>query len=630
MSTLLPVALRALVPQPQQVMPTTADLHLPDETPIYLTTTPHALFFAAERLQQALHAQGVRAPISAAPAMGVALRLGVDPAQVAQPQGYKLSIEPSGVVVIGHDGAGAFYGVCTLLQIIEAAGRTLPGVLIADRPDFPQRGIMLDVTRARVPTMATLYALVDQLAALKINQLQLYTEHAFAYRGHEAVWHDADPLTGQEILALDAYCRARFVELVPNQNSFGHMHRWLKVPEYAHLAEASEGMLHSFSTAREPFSLCPLDPGSLELIADLFAQLLPHFSSRQFNVGLDETFDLGHGRSQAACAAQGTGAVYLEFLRKIYGLCTQHGVTMQFWSDILVRDEPDLVAHLPHDVIALEWGYEADYPFDRHGAMIAASGRTFYVCPGTSSWNSLAGRTENALGNIRNAAIHGLKHGAVGMLTTDWGDNGHPQPLPVSYLGFLAAAAFGWHVQSAHDLPDAAIPALLDRHFFRDRAGVMGKIAYDLGNAYLQPGVRVGNSSPLFWLLMLSDAMPARRQGDGVMSEASLEQTGSYIDEVLAPLDQAQMDRPDAALIVDEYRWLGDLLRLSVRIGLARVPLGLDQPLHAVDARTRHALADDLRPLIDQHARLWCSRSRLGGLAEGLTRLQTTLAALEG
>ncbi len=407
------------------------------------------------------------------------------------------------------------------------------------------------------------------------------------------------------------------------------MHRWLKLPEYAHLAENADGMAHSFSTAREPFSLCPLDPGSIELIADLFAQLLPHFSSRQFNVGLDETFDLGSGRSKAACETQGTGAVYLDFLRKIYQLCKQHGVTMQFWSDILVRDEPELVAHLPHDVIALEWGYEADYPFDKHGAMIAASGRTFYVCPGTSSWNTFAGRTDNALGNIRNAAIHGCKHGAIGMLTTDRGDNGHPQPLPVSYLGYMAGAAFSWNVQSAQDLPDNAIPTLLDRHFFRDQAGVMGKVAYDLGNAYLQPGVSVGNSSMLFWLLMLPGAMPERRQGQGAMTEASLEQTGTFIDQVLAPLDQAKMDRPDAGLIVDEYRWLGDLLRLAVRVGMARLPLGLDRPLRDVDARVRHALADELRPLIDRHAHLWLSRSRPGGLTEGLERLQMTLAELE-
>jgi hypothetical protein len=51
----------------------------------------------------------------------------------------------------------------------------------------------------------------------------------------------ASPMTAEEILRLDAYCRARFVELVPNQNSFGHFEQWLKHPEYRHLAECPDG-----------------------------------------------------------------------------------------------------------------------------------------------------------------------------------------------------------------------------------------------------------------------------------------------------------------------------------------------------------------------------------------------------
>ena len=174
-------------------------------------------------------------------------------------------------------------------------------------------------------------------------------------------------MTGEEILALDAYCKERFIELVPNQNSFGHMHRWLKHPEYAHLAEDPEGMFHSFSIQRRTLYAQPLDPASVALIDDLFGQLIPHFSSRQINVGLDETFDLGRGKSKAECEAKGKGRVYLEYLLKIHKLWPNMNVTMQFWSDIIVRDEPELVAELPHDVVALEWGYEADYPFDKHG-----------------------------------------------------------------------------------------------------------------------------------------------------------------------------------------------------------------------------------------------------------------------
>jgi hypothetical protein len=280
-------------------------------------------------------------------------------------------------------------------------------------------------------------------------------------------------------------------------------------------------------------------------------------------------------------------------------------------------------------VIALEWGYEADYPFADHAALIEASGRSFYVCPGTASWNTLAGRTDNTLANIANAVRNGFAHGAMGVLTTDWGDNGHPQPLPVSYLGFLVGAVMGWHAESAQAPEQLDIAGLLDVHVFRDRAGVMGRLAYDLGNVYHMPGVQVHNSSILFWLLIYPDGLPAMRRGQGVLTATALEETLSNLDDILAPLANAAMDRADAGLVRDEYAWVGDMLRFACRLGLEWLPTGIDRPLTAVNAGARHRLAGELAGLIERHRSLWLQRSRPGGLADALSRFETTLARLE-
>jgi hypothetical protein len=73
--------------------------------------------------------------------------------------------------------------------------------------------------------MKTLREIVDLLARCRYNQFQLYTEHTFAYAAHPAVWEEADPLTPAEIRKLDAYCQIQGIELVANQNTFGHMER---------------------------------------------------------------------------------------------------------------------------------------------------------------------------------------------------------------------------------------------------------------------------------------------------------------------------------------------------------------------------------------------------------------------
>ena len=142
--------------------------------------------------------------------------------------GFRVWIARAGVRVEASSGSGFFYARQVLKQLREQSkDGDLPNLVLEDWPDFSVRGYMLDVSRDRVPTMERLYELVDLLALLRFNQLQLYTEHTFAYSGHESVWEKASPLTAKEVQDLDLYCRDRYIELVANQNSFGHMERWL-------------------------------------------------------------------------------------------------------------------------------------------------------------------------------------------------------------------------------------------------------------------------------------------------------------------------------------------------------------------------------------------------------------------
>jgi len=196
--------------------------------------------------------------------------------------------------------AGFRYAAATLQQLLEAGAGAIRCMQIDDWPDFAHRGVMLDISRDKVPTMATLFMLVDLFAELKINQLQLYTEHTFQYAKHPDVWSDLSPMTPEEIRELDEYCRARFIELVPNQNSFGHMARWLKHPRYADLAEAPDGFTFPWGLRHAGgFTLNPLDPRSLELgreYVKLMVQEMPIIPLMAYNVFtvMDETYWKGY------------------------------------------------------------------------------------------------------------------------------------------------------------------------------------------------------------------------------------------------------------------------------------------------------------------------------------------------
>jgi hypothetical protein len=572
---------------------------------------PQGLLFSVSRFQQALQTQlGLSWETAAGWAMpqaGVGLSVSIVPHLVGHPQGYRLEITPHGISLRGHEAAGMFYGVCTLNQLLsQASDNSLPCLVVEDWPDFPARGVMLDISRTKIPKMTTLYDLVDRLATWKVNQLQLYTEHTFTYRNHPQAWENASPMTGEEILALDAFCRERFIELVPNQNSFGHLTHWLKLPRYAALAEVTGKFTSPWGEMEGPFSLSPVQPGSLELVRSLYDELLPHFSSRMFNVGCDETIDLGAGQSKQLCAERGVNRVYLDFLLKIHEDVSRRGFKMQFWGDIIVQ-APELVAELPADSIALEWGYDAEHPFDEHGRLFATSGIPFYVCPGTSSWNSIAGRTENAIANLLNAAENGLKHGAVGYLNTDWGDNGNWQTLPVSFLGFAAGAAFSWSLENNRNLD---LAEALSRFAFDDPAGVMGKLAYDLGNVYLATGIKIPNVSALFGVMQRSLEEIAAYPG---IVPAPFQYSLEAIDRAAAHLGKDRSQRPDAALIRREFGLAVHMLRHACQRGLRALETDA-----SCKADQSGLLGKDLDDLLGEYRAVWLERNRPGGLAESL------------
>ena len=320
-----------------------------------------------------------------------------------------------GRTTIRHGGAAALrYAKGALDQLRAQCGDQLPALHVDDAPDFPVRGYMLDVSRDRVPTRGSLERLVEQLALFRINHLELYTEHTFAYRDHETVWRDASPITPDDVAWLDALCAERGIELCANQNTFGHLARWLQHPEYRERAETPDGFRTSQGILLSASTLAPTDANA-RFAVDLCLELLSHHSSQRINIGCDETFELGRGFSEAAVEERGRAAVYLEHLKRLLKGLQDRGASVLFWGDML-RGHPELVGELPREnTIALAWHYEApsegwEIPapiravldeigidlspdmmrgFETQVDSFEKAGLPYWVCPGTSAMASV-------------------------------------------------------------------------------------------------------------------------------------------------------------------------------------------------------------------------------------------------
>ncbi|MCC5842468.1 MAG: family 20 glycosylhydrolase [Opitutales bacterium] len=523
-------------------------------------------------------------------------------ARHSQAQAYQLFSSGDGWRLRAGGRAGLRYGLDTFAQIWrKSEGGRMPGGEVVDEPSVAVRGWMLDVSRCRVPTMRTLRELVGVLERWRINQLQLYTEHTFAYPGHEGVWGDASPLSAEDYRALDGYCKEMGIELVPNQNSFGHFERWLKHPEYKHLAESPDGF-HHFSGRRWRHGTT-LFPGkeSRAFVRSLYAALLPQFSSPLFNIGGDEPWELGLGRSAERCRVEGKLAVYLSFLRDLMADARAHGRTPQFWADVLL-EEGGQGADVPAEAIPLIWGYEADHPFAEEAARIAGTGRRFYICPGTSCWNSLGGRLHTARKNLQRAAEAAVAYRAEGLLITSWGDGGHHQPYAVSLAALALGAARGW--AAAADPARGLIPALADA-FSAQPSFVEALLK--LGDLSGRVGPGRFNRSALSDLLHAEDmALPAVTKD---LPLDDLEAAAATLKAVNGDLIETSAN--DLCAGVDVAAGL-----LSLAVDRGRYFLRRELTPHAPKMRIR------LNDLLGRYEAAWLANSRPGGLHESSGHLR--------
>ncbi len=537
-------------------------------------------------------------------------------------QSYRLFVDGGGsggvpVRLESPSAAGLRHGLATLVQLLRASPQRLDCVEIDDRPSFPHRAVMLDVSRDRIPTMEEFRRVIPWLASLKANHLQLYTEHTFAYAGHEDVWRGWSPITPEEARELDVLCARHGIELAANQNCFGHLGRWLEHPRYARLAETHGDWVFDVWPRRGPFSLCPTDPASLALVEDLLGQLMPCFTGRLVNIGCDETYDIGYGRSKDEVARRGRAGVSMEFVGKVGEIVRRAGKRAMFWADIALS-HPEIVPRIPGDMIALAWGYEPDSPFERWCELLA--GRECWVCPGTSSWRSIAGRTSERRGNIAAAARAGAAHGAQGLLTCDWGDTGHWQQWPVAALGIAHGVHAGWNAERSGDFD----PRAASLHVLGDPTLAAAAWLEALGDADLplretclglaRPGHagRLRNQAAVFIDLFKpgGEAMDAGSQGDW---EGALERVEGLARAT--PLTGAgQLD--------DELRHTHAMMLLAARRGAwRRRPGGMTS---AQGEMLRGAWAG----LAREHERLWHARSRPGGLGDSLGYFEQVRAGL--
>lgn len=371
-------------------------------------------------------------------------------------QGYAILADHRRILVGGASEEGAFYGVQTLRELLRPANREAgssapsaaktaaagfgmtalvnglecPAVAIRDWPAMKWRGVSIDISRGPIPTEKFMEEQIRTLASYKINMYALYMEDVFTVKGNQ-IFAPPDALTPEEITRLVAYAQKYYVTIVPELETFGHLHNILRYDLYSDLAEIPHGSV-----------LTPTQPGTYDLLGKLIGEMEPLFPGPFFHIGADETFELGQGKTKDWIAQQGLGPVYLAHIAKLDAMLKSYHKQAMFWADIAEKF-PQLLPTLPKDLIAVVWTYDNEASYDNRLKPFQDAGLPIVVSPGISNWRRVYPDFNDSFTNIRNLTRDGQKYGALGVLNTDWKDMGE-ELGGMDWPGLVFGAACSW------------------------------------------------------------------------------------------------------------------------------------------------------------------------------------------
>ena len=541
-------------------------------------------------------------------------------------QGYELQIESDRIVLVSCSAAGAYYGRQTLNALRDRYGDKIPCCLIKDKPDFDRRGVYLDCSRGKVPELATLKKLIEQLAQWKVNELQLYVENVFAFVKHPSVHAGFDPYSAGDLLEIQEHCRKHFIDFVPSLTSFGHFERILSLPEYAHLGEKPGHWGYPGGT-----TLCPGDRGSIKLVSELYDEFLPLFDSVHFNACCDETYELGKGRSKRRADKHGKGLVYLDFVKKLHRLSQKHGKRTHIWSDIILN-YPECVDQVPKDIVMLNWDYEPPGLRMRESQRFVDAELNWIACPGTSAWGGHTPRLENSFINIRKFAAAARRYKAEGILNTDWGDFGHRNVLGTSLPGLAYGAAHAWHGRGVDD-------AGFMKNFCREQFGESAAAAHRYMEKASKVQTLVGEKVPYYSLM--SAMNPQRSALQHIPPRSPLYLPDPVRKDWIADADIAgcrkaiallnKIDVPkggktrSAQLMLKEWELAGQLDKIACQRILLADQLRAGKSISKTE---KTYLAKDLADCSKAFEKLWMARNRRSRLDDNLRLFGNLIAEL--
>lgn len=322
---------------------------------------------------------------------------------------------------------------------------------------FNEFGIMLDCSRNAVPHVEGVKGILDNLALLGYNQLQLYTEDTYEVEGEPYWGYQRGRYTMQEIKEIDAYAKAYDIELVPCIQTLAHVNQILRWQKYKKMCDIDDILTVGLDA-------------TYKLLDNIFKTIKKTFSSNKIHIGLDEAHNVGRGQYRDLFGkkdgdyviTKDNATVMCEHLNKVVEMAKEYGLEPMMWSDMFFRmanggvyrvekDAPpiseDVVKRVPKDVRIVYWDYYRDTqePYEDMIVRHKVFNNEIVFAGGAWTWHGFAPYNKFSDVATENAFNACIKHGVKNVFLTMWGDDGAECPFSslLSALCYASDYAYG-------------------------------------------------------------------------------------------------------------------------------------------------------------------------------------------
>ena len=360
-------------------------------------------------------------------------------------EGYWLKILPNEIIGSADDPAGLLYAVQSLRQLFHGQGATfhkLNCVTIIDYPKFDFRGIMDDVSRGPLSTLAFMKKQVERLSYYKLNVLGFYIEHVIRTQSHPE-FSPSDALTPNELSELSQYASKYNVTILGGFQSLGHFRSILKSPKYQHLGVGDR-------------MLIPGDSAALQFLYEVYQEIIPSCSNPIFHINCDEAYDLSRGHLKPKADSLGEATLFSDHITPLLEKVSDLGKRPAIWGDMLAK-YPSVLKKIPQETLVFAWDYGAESDFSKWIDPINQAGFEFVACPGIVNSYKLWPDLIQSQANMRRFSSFAFENNAQGVFTTVWDDGGR-HFFHTDWPGVAYAAAYAW-------LPDSTAQSDFNTHY---------------------------------------------------------------------------------------------------------------------------------------------------------------------